>query len=211
MRQLYATEPNNISCLCAALLCGPNPENVSEALNAIGESLERDAQLMENGTDLVKAYGDSGDDLDVDIAITYLEMAVPTLTWGHSSYTFLQDSLGAALQTRFESQGETVDLDKAIELHSATTLVAINQDRGVSLNHLANAVIMRFELRGDPTDLDSAIGLYYDALEFRPFPHPQRGQALGSLAGGLYRRFEDRYDTADLDRAIELLREALGL
>jgi tetratricopeptide (TPR) repeat protein len=211
MRVLHATEPDNISCLCAALLSGPNPDNVSEAVIAIGDSLELDAKLLVDGADLVEAYENSGRNSDVDIAISYLDTAVLNLTWGHSNYTSLVDSLGTALQIRFEGRGDTADLNRAIELHNNSAGAAINQDPGQSLNHLANALIMRFELKGTQADLDSAIRLYYDAVDLRPLPHPQHAQALGSLAGGLYRRFEERYDPVDLDRAIALLREAMGL
>ncbi|KAJ7833387.1 tetratricopeptide repeat-containing protein [Mycena leptocephala] len=123
------------------------------------------------------------------------------------------DRAAKSLQTRFEQQGNAMDIEDAIELHrEALGLRAPHHpDRGTSLNNLANAVQTRFEQHGNLKDVDEAIELHKEALAVFAPPHPNRSTSLNNLATALRTRFEQLGDSEDMDEAIELHREALTL
>ncbi|KAJ7083423.1 CHAT domain-containing protein [Mycena epipterygia] len=215
-RQLYGSQPNQVSWFCATLLSEVNFTNVVEVIALIQETLKVDnngLELAETGTEFFEVFSQAGDDLNLDMGISALETAAAQVTWGHHQRESVLNNLGNALFKRFQTRGSPQDLDKAIALHHEALDLhpAPHPERGRSLNNLAISFYERFETRGDAGDLDNAIVLHREALDLRPAPHPNRGSSLSNLANGLHRRFQTRGDTGDLDNAIALHCEALDL
>ncbi|KAJ7246212.1 CHAT domain-containing protein [Mycena rebaudengoi] len=212
LRQLYAAQPNQVSCLIAALLSVPEITSLSEVLRLPTDD-EEVLDLADTGRDLFEAFQQSGDGMHLDMAISTLEIAAAQVIWGHYLRTSIINDLGIALHARFKTRGDAADLDSAIGLHHEVLELrpAPHPDRGNSLTNLANVLSERFETRGDAADLDSAIGLHREALDLCPAPHPDRGGYLNNLANVLSERFETRGDAVDLDSAIGMNHEALDL
>jgi hypothetical protein len=87
--------------------------------------------------------------------------------------------------------GDSRDIDEAIDLNKQALALCgpCHPDRGMSLNHLGNAVITRFDQQGDSRDLDEAITLYSEALALHAPPHPNRDVSLNNLASALKTKF----------------------
>ncbi|KAJ7090003.1 CHAT domain-containing protein, partial [Mycena epipterygia] len=216
LRQLHIVQPNQVSCLCAALLAKSDRTNISDAIRLIQEALKSDNEALElanTGTDSLQVFCQGGDDLKLDMAISALGAASVQLSWGHQKYTFIIGNLGIALHERFTGKGDPADLDVAIGLHCEALDLCPppHPDHGMSLNNLANVLHLRFQTRGDSGDLDNAIELHHEALDLFPPPHPYHGGSLNNLANGLHERFKGRGDPTDLDVAIGLHCEVLDL
>ncbi|KAG1768496.1 CHAT domain-containing protein [Suillus occidentalis] len=122
----------------------------------------------------------------------------------HHSHTLC--SLGNALQSRFEFQGDRYDLiAAALRLRAPS-----HPERADVLNNLANVVCKLFKERGDPHDLDSCIEYYSEALQCSPERY-RRPLLFHNLASSLVTRFQHYNDAKDLDRALELGASALEL
>ncbi|KAJ7082497.1 CHAT domain-containing protein [Mycena epipterygia] len=216
VQQLYGSQPNQVSWLCAALLSEVNFTNVMEARRLMEETSKLDhdvLKLAETGTEFLKVFSRAGDELNLDMGISALETAATQVTWGHSQRKSILGNLGAALLMRFQRRGRPQDLDNTIVLqHEVLHLCpAPHPERGGSLNNLAIMLLERFQTRGDAGDLDNSIALHHEALDSRPAPHPERGVSLNNLAIVLHERFKTRGDAGDLDNAIAMYREALDL
>ncbi|KAJ7082493.1 CHAT domain-containing protein [Mycena epipterygia] len=214
VRQLYGSQPNQVSWLCAALLSNVEFTNVMEAAGLIQQTSKVDRnglKFADTGTEFLKVFDQAGDNLNLDMGIAALEKAAAQLTWGHDQRESVLSNLGTALFTRFEMRGSPQDLNNAIRLHhEALDLYPVpHPKRGGSLNNLAIAFYEWFQTRGDAGDLDNAIVLHREALDLHPVPHPDRGSSLNNLAIALHERFQTRGDAEDLDNAILLHREAL--
>jgi tetratricopeptide (TPR) repeat protein len=214
LRHLHIEHPNQVSCLCAALLAKPETTNILEAVRLIQKASKSDnetLQLAQTGADFLQVFRQSGNDLDIDMAVSTLKRADIQLSWGHSSQATLKDSLASALHERFKARVDSADLDSTIELHFEM-LGLEPEDRldcSGSRHSLATLLYERFERGGERSDLDTAITLLNEAVRLRPAPHPNRGTSLTNLAGALTVRFQTRGEPVDLDRAIILYQEAL--
>ncbi|KAJ6516957.1 tetratricopeptide repeat-containing protein [Mycena vulgaris] len=216
-RQLHRVQPNQVSCLCAALLSEVEITNVLEAMKLIQEGMKSDVGALEvavtGATEFLKASIRPGDGLNLGMAISALQAAADQVTWGHPERPAILSSWGNALCERFERTGDSADLGVAIGLHREALDLrpAPDPDRSDSLSNLADVLYERFEAGGHAGDLDDAIELYREALDLCPPPHPDHDYYIKNLAHRLHERFETRGDAADLDNVIELYREGLDL
>ncbi|KAJ7105926.1 CHAT domain-containing protein [Mycena epipterygia] len=216
VRQVHTAHPNQVSCLCAALLSEAVITNILEADGLIQEALksgDKAFELAQSGIKFLEVFEQSGDDLNLDMAISALAAAGAQVPWGHHNYASVINNSGNALVKRFRTRGDSADLDNAIWLHREALDLrpAPHPDRVSSLSNLATGLHERFKTRGDPADLDNAIGLLREALDVHPAPHPDRGGCLNNLANVLHERFQTRGDAGDLDNAIDFHCEALDL
>ncbi|KAJ7855045.1 CHAT domain-containing protein, partial [Mycena leptocephala] len=214
LRRLHIEHPNQVSCLCAALLAKPDTTTMLEAVDLIEEASKSDneaLQLAQTGVDFLQVFRQSGNGLDIDMAVSTLKRADIQLSWGHSKQATLKDSLASAYHERFKARVDSADLDSTIELHFEMLGLESEdgQDCSDSRHSLATLLYERFERRGEQSDLDAAITLLNEAVRLRPAPHPNRGTSLTNLAGALTVRFQTRGEPADLDQAIILYHEAL--
>ncbi|KAG1890194.1 hypothetical protein F4604DRAFT_1914747 [Suillus subluteus] len=131
----------------------------------------------------------------------------------HTDWSLLLSNLGSQLSTHFHHQGDSGDLDQAIELQKeALALCPVGHTvQSVSLNSLAIQLSTRFDHRGNDKDLDQAIALHREALALCPVGHTDWSKSLGSLANGLSICFDHQGNGEDLDQAIALHREVLAL
>ncbi|KAJ7731070.1 tetratricopeptide repeat-containing protein [Mycena metata] len=121
------------------------------------------------------------------------------------------NSAAQVLQTRFEQQGNTKDIEDAIVLFREAVALSTQShpNRDSFLHNLGTAVKSRFERRGDRKDMDEAIELLNQALVFRASPHPDRDKSLDTLALVVSERFKQHRDLKDIDQAVELFEELL--
>ena len=66
-------------------------------------------------------------------------------------------------------------------------LPATHPSRPISLNTIANTLLVRFEQSGQRDDLDEAMSFHQEALELRPTSYPDRSMSLNNLAGTFVR------------------------
>ncbi|KAJ7107947.1 CHAT domain-containing protein [Mycena epipterygia] len=230
VRQLYRSQPNQVSWLCAALLSKVEFTNVIDAIDLMQEALKLDEnalKLAEAGAELLEVFehaGDLGIGLhmryrtrgsvqDLDNAIVLHCEALNLQSAPHPNRGGALNNLAIVLYERFQTGGDAGDLDNSIELHHEALDLhpAPHSYRGRSLTNLASVLHGRFQIRGDGRDLDNSVELYHEALLCHPAAHPQRSGSLNNLAIVLHERFQTRGDIGDLDNAIVLLRETLDL
>ncbi|KAJ7120836.1 CHAT domain-containing protein [Mycena epipterygia] len=218
LRELSVAQPNNISCLCAALLAEPNGRNASEAISSVREAFKLDIEALmmrRTGMNFLKAFSESKHDSDLDMAVSTLKDAALKLTWGDSHYADIMSMLGDAHLARFQHRRDAEDIDIAISLHReamAEMAVYHSPDRAILLVNLASALFeCFFDAGGGSADLDSAIQLYSEALDLWPASHPLHTPTRGRLGLALWIRSRITQDMAEMDRGVELIREATDL
>ncbi|KAF8809291.1 TPR-like protein [Phlegmacium glaucopus] len=118
--------------------------------------------------------------------------------------------LELANKLRIEGFRKPSDLDAAVGLYYKviTGLPASNQNFGVALNELADALVKRFQEGGQVDDLDEAISLCKQAIKLQPSPNPM---FLNNLSHALWARSTQRGHRSDLNESIDLGRQALEL
>ncbi|KAF8840462.1 TPR-like protein [Paxillus ammoniavirescens] len=149
----------------------------------------------------------------LDATIALHRHAMRLYVPGQPALVALRSNLAIALLTRSKRQGNSNDLDEAIE-HSQRALLLRPEghpERSSSLNNLATALVARFDKQCDGKDLEVAIKYYRSALLLRPEGHPDRSYLLHDLAEALVRRFDGQDDEQDLDEAIKHHRSAMFL
>ncbi|KAJ7114992.1 CHAT domain-containing protein [Mycena epipterygia] len=214
LRQVHAVKPNQALCLCAALLTKPDHGNMLDATRLIQEALKSENQalaLAKTGSDFVRVFNETGDELNLEMGISALEIAAAQLAWGHEQYTSVIRNFAVALHRRFDARHDPADMDNAISLYreALDLCPAPHSNCHGLLKNLAHLLQKRFQIRGDAEDLDNAIRLDLEALDLHPAPHPDHGKSLINLGLVLHKRFQTRGDPADMDNAIRLHCEAL--
>ncbi|VDC01141.1 unnamed protein product [Peniophora sp. CBMAI 1063] len=126
---------------------------------------------------------------------------------------FLLESLGVALQSRFERVGKDEDLQAAITTHRRVVELMPDEYSGKArlLGNLAIALHRRFEHAGELDDLEAAISNNRRAVELTPDRNPDKPFLLSNLGNALQDRFKHLSELADLEAAISLRRHALLL
>lgn len=122
-------------------------------------------------------------------------------------------TLGPALMRRFETTGDSADLDEAIELlHEIVVEEPVLRPSYLAgdLMNLAAALINRFLRDRDGADLDQAITHCRRSVELTDDDRPEFVHSLNTLGTALIYRFEHHGRRFDLDEAIELGKTALA-
>ena len=180
-------------------------------INAAPDHRDRNGILSNLGTALRTRFERTGDQSDLDAAITHLSEAVEVTPDGHADRPALISNLGAALLTRFDRTGIPADLDAAItHLHEAVHASPVNHsDRFLYLTNLGTAVLERFRLAAAQEDIDAAITYFSDANQTAPANYPNRAVTLSNLGAALRMRFERTGAAEDLDAAIQAGQQAV--
>ncbi|KAJ7108308.1 CHAT domain-containing protein [Mycena epipterygia] len=132
----------------------------------------------------------------------------PALLAEHPDRASILNVLGGAVKMRFDQEGNSNDLEKAIELHrqALAAHALLHPDRDISLCSLAIVLRTRFKQQGDLEDLDEAINLYREALALHPPSHP----GLTTEQGSARTRLKQQEDSKGIDAAIKLARDELS-
>ncbi|KAG8927516.1 hypothetical protein FRC02_008088 [Tulasnella sp. 418] len=132
---------------------------------------------------------------------------------GHPDRSETFSNLGGCLVSRYEQQGESQDLEDALEcFRTALSLKPTGHARrDLSLNNLASCLGHRYRLKREAQDLEEAIRCIQETLHLRSLGHPLRSGSLNNLATCLEDRYGDMGDARDLDQAISYNREALEM
>jgi tetratricopeptide (TPR) repeat protein len=128
------------------------------------------------------------------------------------SYLGAMLRLSEQLAGRYETGGDTADLDEAIEVcHRALAVAGDDRDRtGVRLV-LANSSVRLFERTGNMRLLDEAIEAYSTGLDAFDAEDPATVPIAGNLSGALSLRFQWQFHDADIERAIAVMERAVDL
>jgi tetratricopeptide (TPR) repeat protein len=119
-------------------------------------------QLVENAHDLsttlMGRFEQSGDTVDIERAISYLQRAL-NLTEDVEMEPALLNNLGVAFQLRFDRLGDLSDVQNAISFNQRAVDMTTDGDLGKAarLCNLGDALESRFEHLGDLEDLEGAI------------------------------------------------------
>ncbi|NGO48156.1 CHAT domain-containing tetratricopeptide repeat protein [Streptomyces ureilyticus] len=163
------------------------------------------------GGALSRRFERTGDQADLDEAITAVRGAVQATPADHRNHAGGLYNLGIALKHRFERTGDQADVDEAITAmrDAVQATPADHPDHAWFLGGLGAVLPRRFERTGDQADLDEAITAGRDAVQALPVDHPNRVWLLSNLGAVLQRRFERTGDQADLDEATTAERDAV--
>ena len=166
--------------------------------------------LSNLGNALQARFERTGQQADLDQAITRLSEAVDAAPADHPDRPGYLSNLGAALQARFERTGQQADLDQAItRLSEAVDATPRRPPRP------ARDAVQPRGRAADPVRAHRAAGgpgpghhPLSEAVDATPAGHPYR-PALANLGAALQARFGRTGQQADLDQAITRLSEAV--
>ncbi|KZV61080.1 hypothetical protein PENSPDRAFT_314518 [Peniophora sp. CONT] len=122
----------------------------------------------------------------------YLADAVELMPDDYADKSVYMDSLGTALQRRFERLGELGDLEAAIAMkHRAVELTPDDHpDKSAHMTSLGNALQTHFEHVGEVEDLEATISVQQHAIEVMPDDHPAKPVYMNNLGNALNSRFK---------------------
>ena len=143
----------------------------------------RPRQCLSNlGVALRTRFERTGDQADLDEAVTAGRHAVAATPPDHPDRAGRLSNLGVALRARFERTGGQADLDEAIAVgrDAVAATPPDHPDRARYLSNLGAALRIRFERTGDQADLDEAIAAGRDAAAVEEAsPRLRAGAARG--------------------------------
>ncbi|MFI9509599.1 CHAT domain-containing protein [Nocardia sp. NPDC052566] len=193
-------------------------ESITHARSALrldgGGDHHRAESTMTLGTALWRHFERSGDQSALTEAVELHSAAVSLTNPGAAAVVVgtRLTNLAMVLLTRYESAGDTADLDRAVD--TARSAVAAEEPDSVSAAttrlNLATGLIARFHRRGDAGDLSEAAGFLREAVAATPADHAQRAVAMTTLGIALAALHEQHGDPALLDEAIDWCRTAVA-
>lgn len=151
---------------------------------------------------------------DFDQYIRKAEEELAESPAGHPDRTRRLGNLSCYLSMRFQSLGNTVDLDQAI-LHSEVAVAIIpgapdDHDRATMLTNLSGYYLLRFEKLGLESDIEHAVERGEEAVAASETEDSDLPLRLSDLSDCYYTRFESLREPGDLEQAIELGTKALA-
>jgi tetratricopeptide (TPR) repeat protein len=119
------------------------------------------------------------------------------------------NNLCCSLTHRFEQSGDTLWLEKAIEVYEKLLEASDNEANSFIYHRNSGDVLTRrFKIFCNIGDINLAVLRLEKALELTPDDHPDRSTCLYTLAQSLTVRFSASGDACDLEAAILRLSEA---
>ncbi|MET9730325.1 CHAT domain-containing protein [Streptomyces sp. NPDC006458] len=173
-------------------------------------------RLTDEASDFVTARAleltESDDPDDHDELVTLWERILAVVPADHHDRPGFQSNLAVAMHHRFNTTGETADLDLAIGHHRT----ALEYDlapavRASFLTNLGSALDDRFEWSGDSADLAESVRLSREAVDIAPPDHRHRPIYMANLGSALAGLFERTRDAATADEAVMWLRRGMEL
>jgi len=151
-------------------------------------------------------------EMNLDSAIQLMEQSLALTTDGTPARIMCLNTLGIAMQTRFEQTGSTRDLDSAIKVieQAIKSTSEDHSDHAGFLINLGNVLQRRFEATGSIIDLERAIVIKEKSVTLTPEDHFDRGARLQNAGSALYARFVQTGSKTDLDRAIAMTQDAVA-
>lgn len=148
---------------------------------------------------------------DLNRAIGLSDQALKLIPESNERFPDWCDALSIVLLKRHDREGDMADLDRYIELTTAT--LSSGRKPEATINYLHN-IGHAYEKKYDQTKFLHALNL---SIQFREIlvsiavGHPKRPINLNALGKTLTTRFERANKMTDLDRAISVLSEAIQL
>jgi tetratricopeptide (TPR) repeat protein len=164
-------------------------------------------KLFDLGTAYLTRYRTGSDADDIDLAITYLELAAATAEPDSADRPKYLTQLGAVYRARFDCHGLAVDLEYAIDCHEQALALAPQDvpERAMILGNLGVAYIARYQHSGGAgSDLDRAAALMERALAVSPVSDGDRTAITANAATIYMFRYERGHAPDDLDRSVEM-------
>ncbi|MFI6824801.1 CHAT domain-containing protein [Micromonospora sp. NPDC050187] len=183
-------------------------DRARQALDADPDDPDEEAHL---GT-LLDLWARRFDDGTAEEAVTRLGRAVAATPVGDPTHPARLNALGAALLTRYESNGELADLNAAIDrlAEAAHHHQDADAQHGSFLAELAEALLYRFGRTAETPDLEAACGHHYTAFTLTPTSHPSWPARAAELGNAL-RIYHDRTHRVEyLDAGLELVASAVA-
>ncbi|KAL9084191.1 MAG: hypothetical protein Q9165_008177 [Trypethelium subeluteriae] len=125
-------------------------------------------------------------------------------------------NLSASLITRFDSIGDTADVDEAFRLSKevismAKSIPKAQNYRYIRLHSLGTTLSCRYESMGQTADLEEAIRSVQEAKDMTGRQNQYRAHCLQSLAGNLLLRYQATSMSTRLEEAIECIQKAFNI
>ncbi|KAJ7617741.1 hypothetical protein FB45DRAFT_840590, partial [Roridomyces roridus] len=214
LRRLYALQPNRQVLFCMGLLGqGTNEKEIMEISRTRAASQKEALELLKSGCIQLMSAADSLS--QINAAISLLHRAEAQLSWGHHDRAELMITLAAALLQRYRCQGNSIDLEWAINLNQDVlrldSELVSPTSHAAALTNLAIAYRAHMTQSGDLKYLEKIIQLHSEALAIRAPPHPEHINSLTNLAIAIRERYMQYGDISDLKRAIQLQHTAADL
>lgn len=169
--------------------------------------------LLADTGDILEEALASQDATELDRAIDAIALIAAQLPAGHRDLPGAWTNLGVALQERFERDGDSADIDAAVQFNQlALDGVADDDPRRVMyLTNIGAAFLTRFERDRVIADLGQAIMFLRQASEVSDLDDPELPTCLSNLSAAYLARFRHDGRAADLDEAILYAEQAVGL
>jgi tetratricopeptide (TPR) repeat protein len=182
-----------------AIAAGPDPVDLAGGLGNLAQALR--ARLDRDPT-----AADENEMIDT------LRRAAATAERDTPMWFDLSNSLGVALEERFEHRGDVADLDDAIRIFDTTLPRLRDNPAELAIHHggRGNAWRRRYRHDGARTSIDRAVDDYRAGAAAAP-ALADRGTHRLSLANALIDRFHLLGELPDLDEAIDAYRAAAPL
>jgi len=141
------------------------------------------ASVHNTGLALYRKFEISGKLLEINQAISLMEVAIAHTTEGDLNFVAQLNNLGNAFVSRFRHTGELNDIESAIlHLQRAVQLTSIgNKSMPGRLNNLSHCLVRRFESTGNLADIKSAISFQQKAIKLTPEGHADMPSWLNNL------------------------------
>ncbi|KAF5338678.1 hypothetical protein D9758_018028 [Tetrapyrgos nigripes] len=177
------------------------------------ESLRNQAKAQElnnSAVQLIQYFKQSGDCVEIDMAVQLMEEAIKLTPDGHADKASWLNTIGVAFLQRFEHLRELGDIGHAIQvMQQAVDLTPDGHaDKAAQLTNLGSALLHRFECFGELGDIEHAIQVMQQAVDLTPDGHPDKAAQLTNLGGALQCRFEHLGELGDIENATSTYQRA---
>jgi CHAT domain-containing protein/tetratricopeptide (TPR) repeat protein len=194
-----------------------DPEKLDLAIDHVEQALalmpvlsrrERCVLLNSLGKWRMDRYSARDERPDLEAAISAWQEAYSLAPKASPKALQIVGNLGRALRDRFQSSGDTTDLDRSVQLllEGHETATRFNQLEAIAqtLNSLAYSYHARYQALGSPDDLEPAVQAFASVYTDERTDPGTRRRAAHNLADALLTRFDRVGNLADLDNAISL-------
>lgn len=174
--------------------------------------LDQELRLLGLASALRTKFSKTGAMADVEEAIRVTQVLIDGISEPKSRARNLE-TLGYLNVLRYESSGDIVHLDEAIQAWQEVVKLTPQDhpSRGRRVRDLGLRLEMRYSRTGEITDLDTAIRILQASINLTPMTDPNRAEWLHSFAVHLGHRYLRVLALADLEEGIRALEEGIDI
>jgi tetratricopeptide (TPR) repeat protein len=148
---------------------------------------------------------------DIDEAISLHRQVLDAARPDYPRQPGFHSNLATSLRHRFQTSGETADLNAAVEMARVAAASNPHPRRAMYLSNLASLLNDRYEHLGSVTDIEEAIKVNREAVAATNPDDPNRARNLSNLAVTLLGSVKTADSETHASEAIAVLTEALSL